>query len=312
MNKVLSPQETMLQEVLHGLSLPQKSLPSKYFYDQRGSELFDEITELEEYYPTRTEWKILTENLDKMSSYFGEQILLIEPGSGSSEKTRILLSGLDSICCYIPIDISGAYLEKVAEGLRIEYPKIDIQPLEADYTRPFVLPDIYSSSRRIVFFPGSTIGNFKRETVNRFFEVISEIIGKEGGILIGVDLKKDVLILEAAYNDSKGVTAEFNKNMLVHLNRKIGSDFNPELYEHKSVWVDNPGKIEMRLISKEDHQVKVMDEVFDIKKGEYIHTENSHKYSLDEFEDIASPWFNVVKVWTDEKEYFSVQYLEPR
>ncbi|MFV1882967.1 MAG: L-histidine N(alpha)-methyltransferase [Balneola sp.] len=312
MSNVLSPQETMLQEVLHGLSLPQKSLPSKYFYDHRGSELFDEITELEEYYPTRTERKILENNLKEMSSYLGDQVLLIEPGSGSSEKTRILLSGLESICCYIPIDISSDYLGKVAEGLRKEYPGIDIQPLAADYTRPFELPHIYSSSRKIVFFPGSTIGNFKRKTVERFFDVISGIAGKEGGMLIGVDLRKDINVLEAAYNDSKGVTAEFNKNMLIHLNREIDSDFNPDLFEHQSVWEENPGRIEMRLIAKEDHLIHVDGQTFEMQKGEYIHTENSHKYSLDEFEEMVSPWFKVAKVWMDENEYFSVQYLEPR
>ncbi|MBO6522639.1 MAG: L-histidine N(alpha)-methyltransferase [Balneolaceae bacterium] len=302
----------MLQEVLHGMSLKQKSLPSKYFYDQRGSELFDEITKLDEYYPTRTERKILSENLVEMSSYLGDKIQLIEPGSGSSEKTRILLSGLDSICCYIPIDISGDYLNMVAEDLRNEYPTIDIQPLVTDYTRSFRLPEIHSNSRKIVFFPGSTIGNFKRKTVTRFFEVVSEIAGKEGGMLIGVDLKKDVNVLEAAYNDSRGITAEFNKNMLRHLNREIGSDFNPDLFEHHSVWVDDPGQIEMRLIAKEDHKINVAEEIFEISEGEYIHTENSHKYSLEEFEEIVSPWFKVVKVWTDESDYFSVQYLEPR
>lgn len=301
----------MLQEVLHGLSLPQKSLPSKYFYDHRGSELFDEITELEEYYPTRTERKILEDNLEEMASFLGDQVLLIEPGSGSSEKTRILLSGLKSICCYIPIDISSDYLGKVAEGLRKEYPGIDIQPLAADYTRPFELPEMYSTSRRIVFFPGSTIGNFKRQTVDRFFEVISSIAGKKGGMMIGVDLRKDISVLEAAYNDSKGVTAEFNKNMLIHLNREIDSDFNPDLFEHKSVWEENPGRIEMRLIAKENHLIHVDGQAFEMQKGEYIHTENSHKYSLEEFEEIVSPWFEVVKVWMDENEYFSVQYLEP-
>ncbi len=311
MSDVLSPQETMLQEVLHGMSLRQKSLPSKYFYDQRGSELFDEITELEEYYPTRTERKILSENLDEMTSCLGDKIQLIEPGSGSSEKTRILLSGMDSICCYVPIDISGDYLNKVAEDLRKEYPAIDIQPLATDYTRPFKLPEVHPDLRKIIFFPGSTIGNFKRKTVTRFFDVASEIAGKEGGMLIGVDLKKEVHVLEAAYNDSKGITAEFNKNMLLHLNREIGSDFNPDLFEHRSVWVDEPGQIEMRLIAKEDHTINVDGEVFEISEGEYIHTENSHKYSLEEFEEIISPWFNVVKVWTDENEYFSVQYLVP-
>lgn len=312
MKDTITEQETMLQEVLQGMRLSQKSIPSKYFYDERGSQLFDEITELPEYYPTRTERKILEDNIDEMASFLGEAIELIEPGSGSSEKTRILLSGMKSICCYIPIDISGDYLEKVADGLRKEYPNIDIEPLAADYTRAFELPEIHEEARNIVFFPGSTIGNFNEETVLRFFEVISNIVGKSGGMLIGVDLKKDIKVLEAAYNDSDGVTAEFNKNMLLHLNRKISSDFDIHLYEHKSVWVEEEGRIEMRLIANQDHFVHIEGEQFQVLEGEYIHTENSHKYSLEEFAKIVEPWFEVKKVWMDKNEYFSVQYLEPR
>ncbi|GAB5410143.1 MAG: L-histidine N(alpha)-methyltransferase [Balneolaceae bacterium] len=312
MKDTITEQESMLQEVLHGMRLSQKSLPSKFFYDERGSKLFDEITELSEYYPTRTERRILEENLDEMASFLGEEILLIEPGSGSSEKTRILLSGMKSICCYIPIDISGEYLVKVAEGLRKQYPNIDIEPLATDYTTPFELPGIHEEARKIVFFPGSTIGNFNEETVKRFFEVISIIVGKSGGVLIGVDLKKDIEVLEAAYNDSKGITSDFNKNMLLHLNREIGSDFNPDFYDHKSVWVEEEGRIEMRLISNQDHLVNIDGEYFQLFEGEYIHTENSHKYSLDEFSRIVAPWFVVKKVWTDANDYFSVQYLEAK
>tara|TARA_R110000868_G_scaffold259361_6_gene517372 strand:- start:24226 stop:25164 length:939 start_codon:yes stop_codon:yes gene_type:complete len=311
MKEAISVQETMLQEVLEGMSLTQKSLPSKYFYDELGSQLFDEITELPEYYPTRTERKILEENVEEMASYLGDKVLLIEPGSGSSEKTKILFSNMDSICCYIPIDISGEYLGKVAEGLRSEFPTIDIEPLTADYTRPFDLPQIHTEARKIVFFPGSTIGNFNREMVHRFFEVISNILDKDGGMLIGVDLKKDIDVLEAAYNDSKGITTAFNKNMLLHINREIDSDFNPDFFDHTSVWVDDDGRIEMRLIANRNHVVYIDGEQFTIKEGEYIHTENSHKYSLVEFDEMVSPWFNVVKVWTDERNYFSVQYLVP-
>ncbi len=312
MKDTITEQEAMLHEVLQGMNLPQKSLPSKYFYDERGSQLFDEITELPEYYPTRTERKILEDNLDEMASYLGDPVLLIEPGSGSSEKTRILLTGLESICCYIPIDISGDYLEKVAEDLRNEYPDIDIEPLAADYTKSFQLPKIHQEARNIVFFPGSTIGNFNDETVARFFDVISSIVGEKGGMLIGVDLKKDVQVLEGAYNDSKGITAAFNKNMLLHLNREIDSDFNPDFFDHKAVWVEEESRIEMRLIATQDHTVRIEDEKFSISEGEYIHTENSHKYALEEFEKMVSPWFKVVKVWTDENRYFSLQYLEPR
>ncbi len=303
--------KTMLKEIMHGMNQTPKALPSKYFYDEAGSRLFDEITELEEYYPTRTERLILEENVDSISSELGEKVLLIEPGSGSSEKTKILLSRMDSICCYIPIDISGDYLGQVAEGLREEFPEIDIQPLAADYTHPFELPNIYSSSRKVVFFPGSTIGNFKKETVVRFFEVIADILGEDGAMLIGVDLKKDVKVLEDAYNDAREVTAAFNKNMLRHLNREIGTDFDLDSFDHKAIWNAEAGRIEMRLYANKEHRVKVNGDSFVLEEGEFIHTENSHKYSLEEFENLVSPWFKVKKVWTDENDLFSVQYLEP-
>lgn len=312
MEDTLTKTESIVNEIVDGLSKFPKQLPSKYFYDEFGSQLFDEITELEEYYPTRTERLILESNLEEMGEMLGDNVELIEPGSGSSEKTRILLDHLKNISCYVPIDISGDYLFKVAEKLREEYPHIAIEPLAADYTRPFELPDIHPEARRIVFFPGSTIGNFRLNTVQRFFSVIADIVGKKGGVLIGVDLKKDIRILEAAYNDKRGITAEFNKNMLKHLNRVIGSDFDPELYSHKAVWVEEKGCIEMRLYAGADHKVRLNGYTFEVKSGEYLHTENSHKYELTEFADIVAPWFEVAKVWTDANDLFSVQYLVPR
>ncbi len=312
MEDTLTKTNTITQEIIEGMKSFPKQLPSKYFYDEKGSQLFDEITELEEYYPTRTERMILEYYLDEMAEKLGDNIELIEPGSGSSEKTRILLDKMDSIRCYVPIDISGDYLFKVADQLRKEYPNIDIEPLEADYTRPFELPDTHPDARRIVFFPGSTIGNFKLNTVQRFFSVIADIVGKQGGVLIGVDLKKDINILEAAYNDSKGITAAFNKNMLVHLNRKIDADFDPDLFEHKALWVEEKGCIEMRLYATKSHSVQINGHEFQIEEGEYLHTENSHKYTQDEFSGIVAPWFEVEQVWTDKNDLFSVQYLVPR
>lgn len=302
----------MLDEVLMGLQQAQKTLPSKYFYDERGSGLFDEITELEEYYPTRTERKILHENVQEMEAFLGEEVLLIEPGSGSSEKTRILLDSMKNICCYIPMDISGDYLFKVADQLQIEYPGISIIPLSADYTKPFELPESSPNARRVVFYPGSTIGNFKKEKVTQFLEVIHSIIGKDGAFLIGADLKKDIGVLEAAYNDSKDVTAEFNKNILLHINRVTGTSFNIDLFDHKSIWNEEKGRIEMHLIANQDHAVQVGDTLIHFTKGESIHTENSHKYTLEGFQNMVSDWFEVKKVWMDENRYFSVQYLEPK
>lgn len=302
----------MLDEVLTGMENTPRSLPSKYFYDERGSQLFDEITRLDEYYPTRTERKILKENVGEIEQELGDKIVLIEPGSGSSEKTRILLDRMRSVKAYVPIDISGKYLDKVARELRGEYPGVEVAPLSVDYTRHFTLPAIKAEGRRIVFFPGSTIGNFKPETVRRFFEVISGIAGDKGGLLIGVDLKKEVEILEAAYNDKKGVTADFNKNMLYHLNREIEAGFKPQFMDHKAIWNEEKGRIEMRLYASRSHTVNIGDRPFEIEKGEYIHTENSHKYSLSEFQKLVKPWFDVRKVWTDEKKYFSLQYLVPK
>ena len=312
MDDTLTKTNTITNEIVAGMKSIPKQLPSKYFYDEKGSQLFDEITQLEEYYPTRTERVILETYLDEMAEKLGDNIELIEPGSGSSEKTRILLDRLKSINCYVPIDISGDYLFKVADQLREEYPTIDIEPLAADYTRPFELPDTHPDARRIVFFPGSTIGNFKLNTVQRFFSVIADIVGKKGGVLIGVDLRKDIEILEAAYNDSKGITAAFNKNMLVHLNREIDADFNPNLFEHKALWVEEKGCIEMRLYAKERHSVHINGHEFMLEENEYIHTENSHKYTREEFAAIVAPWFEIEKVWTDTNHLFSVQYLVPR
>ena len=312
MQDTLTKKQLIIDEIVDGLNKSPKFLPSKYFYDEMGSRLFDEITELEEYYPTRTERKILEDNLEEMGRLLGENVELIEPGSGSSEKTRILLDHLSNIHIYVPIDISGDYLFKVADKLQEEYPNISIEPLAADYTRSFELPDTHPDARRIVFFPGSTIGNFRLNKVQRFFSVIAQIVGKKGGVLIGVDLKKDIKILEDAYNDSKGITAAFNKNMLTHLNHLIDTDFDINNYTHKAVWVEEKGAIEMRLYSKNHHAVKLNGHSFEMSEGEYLHTENSHKYTIDEFSSIVSPWFEIEKIWMDEKELFSVQYLVPR
>jgi dimethylhistidine N-methyltransferase len=303
---------SMIQEVVDGLQNDQKTLPSKYFYDEKGSQLFDEITELEEYYPTRTERKILEDNVEEIALYLGKKVLLIEPGSGSSSKTKILLGNMDNICCYIPMDISGDYLNKVAGQLRKEFPNITILPLAADYTQPFQLPESSPDARKVVFYPGSTIGNFKREKVEQFLKVIHDIIGKDGAVLIGADLKKEIAVLEDAYNDSKGITAAFNKNIFSHLNKVIGSDFNPELFDHKSVWNEEKGRIEMHLFVKEDHSLRINGDTIFLEKGESIHTENSHKYTLDGFSEMVSDWFDVKKVWMDDNRYFSVQYLEPK
>lgn len=310
--EIEAQKENMVEEVLAGLSSVQKTLPSKYFYDKKGSEIFDRITELEEYYPTRVERHILEMYVREMATVMGETVELIEPGSGSSDKTRILLQNMPNICCYIPMDISGDYLFKVADQLQKDFPKIKIVPLQADYTQMFELPVTNPNARKVVFFPGSTIGNFKKERVHLFLEKISKLVGKDGALLIGVDLKKDISVLEAAYNDKKGVTAAFNKNMLVHINNELKTNFNPDLFEHRSIWNEEFGRIEMHLYAKESHSVLLAGREIQFRKGESIHTENSHKYTLTGFAKMVSNWFEVKKVWTDEQNYFSVQYLEPK
>ncbi|MEO1023039.1 MAG: L-histidine N(alpha)-methyltransferase [Bacteroidota bacterium] len=303
---------SMLEEVLEGLSKPQKTLPSKYFYDEKGSELFDQITELDEYYPTRTEVEILQTHFDEIAASLGESVVLIEPGSGSSEKTKQFLDRLTALCCYIPMDISGDYLDKVARRLQDEYPDIDIKPLAADYTKPFTLPDVNPHARKVVYYPGSTIGNFERYKVERFLGVIHNIVGDDGGFLIGVDLKKEESVLYHAYNDSEQVTAAFNKNLLTHLNRKLESDFNVDQFAHEAIWNEELSRIEMHLISRMNQAVRVNGSVITFKEGETIHTENSHKYTIEAFAELVAPWFEVKKVWTDHNTWFSIQYLEPR
>ncbi|NBC64446.1 MAG: L-histidine N(alpha)-methyltransferase, partial [Bacteroidetes bacterium] len=225
----------ILNEVLEGLQKPQKTLPSKYFYDQKGSELFEEITKLDEYYLTRTELQIMQEKIQKIANKLGEKIQLVELGSGSSFKTRLLLDHLQSIHSYIPVDISRTFLDDVAQNLQEEYPILKIQPLATDYTKSLHLPEIPKGVKRIIYFPGSTIGNFTRENAEEFIGLIANSLHQNDGLLIGFDLVKDRETLLAAYNDSQGVTAEFNKNILQRINHELDADFDLSGFEHKAI-----------------------------------------------------------------------------
>lgn len=305
-----SSEDENLVEVINGLSKKQKQLPSKLFYDERGSKLFDEICELDEYYPTRTELKIMETEISKIAALFTTETLFIEFGSGSSLKTRMLLEHLKSIAGYIPIDISENYLLKCAEDLRNEFPDIDIYPVPGDYTKPLDLPKIVKNvSHKIAYFPGSTIGNFPVKEAKEFLKAIYKLVGYHGGLLIGVDLKKDINILETAYNDSNGVTAEFNLNLLHRLNREYDLDFVIDTFEHKAIYNEEYGRIEMHLVSKCKQKFGRKEKIFTMNEGETILTEYSHKYSLKDFESLASDYFTVDAVWTDENELFSIQYL---
>lgn len=295
---------------MEGLRQPQKMIPSKFFYDERGSELFEKITGLDEYYPTRTEKKILKKNIDAITDRIGSDSVLVELGSGSSTKTRLLLDHLPDLAAYVPVDISQDYLLETVRSLKQEYPDLIIKPVCADYTKPFGIPDIGRPfDYYVLFYPGSTIGNFRPERAQQFLETISRLLVPGGGLLIGVDLKKDPSLLEAAYNDTEGVTAEFNKNMLSRLNRELDADFDIEQFKHRAFYNEAEGRIEMHLVSLCDQSARLNGEIVRFEKGETIHTENSYKYSLDEFAALVSDWFEVEKVWTDEEGLFSLQYL---
>lgn len=303
----------MQKEVLEGLSKPQRQLPSKYFYDEKGSDLFEQITQLDEYYLTDCEKEILQANINEIAERIGSDVMLIELGSGSSYKTRFLLEELSALSTYIPVDISEEFLLKTVNQLRMEYPKISIIPVFADYTSHFELPVAEGSSQKqVIFFPGSTIGNFDPDEVQTFLNNIAGITADNSEMLVGVDLKKDPKVLEAAYNDKQGITAQFNKNILVHINRVLDADFDIEKFSHKAFYNEHAGRIEMHLILSQKQTVTVGDQRIAFEKGESIHTENSYKYSLEEFEEVVADWYSVEKVWTDEKDYFSLQYLKKK
>lgn len=301
----------MLDEVREGLRKPQKTLPSKYFYDERGSRLFEQITKLPEYYPTRTELQIMRQNMPEIIRQVPPNIVLVELGSGSSKKTRLLLDHLTCISAYIPVEISEKFLASVVKELNEEYPDLSVKPVCADYTHGVQIPDIDNSSNHLMFFyPGSTIGNFRPEEARYFLGNLADMMSPGDGMLIGVDLKKDKDTLEDAYNDGKGITAAFNKNILLHINKKLDASFDLDLFRHNAFYNEEKGCIEMHLVSRAVQEVTISGESFQFEDGESIHTENSYKYSLPEFRALVNNWFSVEKVWTDANRYFSVQYLQ--
>lgn len=299
-----------LEEIQQGLSLPQKTLSPKFFYDERGSELFDEITRLPEYYLTSTEQRIMQDNIAEIADLVGPRASLIEFGAGSSTKIRLLLEHLHEPAVYVPVDISGDYLQAAASELAADFPHIEILPVAADFTKPFGLPNPrIMPERNIVFFPGSTIGNFTPEAALDLLKVMYHEAGENGGLLIGVDLRKDRATLEDAYNDSAGVTAEFNLNILRRMNREFEADIDVNAFEHEAVYNEKRGRIEMYLRSQRAQSFDVADASFVMTAGERILTEHSHKYSLEGFADLAGQaGFTVERVFTDEKQWFSVQY----
>jgi len=302
---------TEISEIVDGLSAAQKQISPKYFYDERGSQLFDEITRLPEYYLTNTELGIMRDNIGEMVELVGKQASLIEFGSGSSLKTRVLLEHLSELAAYVPVDISDEHLHASASEIRGEFPHIDVLPVVADFTKQFELPTpMVMPLRNVIYFPGSTIGNFEHDIAMDLLRVMYHEAGKNGALLIGVDLQKDPNIIENAYNDSAGVTAEFNLNMLQHLNRDYGANFDVDEFSHSANYDPDEGRVDIELISQSDQTFEIADTAFEIADGEAILTEYSHKYSLDGFATMASEaGFEVEKVWTDREKLFSVQFL---
>ncbi len=308
----MDPSKILLEDVLAGLGAPRKTLPCKYLYDAKGAQLFEEICDLEEYYPTRTELAIMEQHARTMARRVGPRALLVEYGSGSSRKTRVLLSALESPAAYVPIDISREALLASAEAIAKQYPELEVLPVIADYLVPVVLPEPgRSAARRVVYFPGSTIGNFEPADAVAFLDRVARQAGRGGGVLIGVDLKKDPAELLRAYDDSRGVTAAFNRNLLVRINRELGADFREHDFRHEARWNAQEGRVEMHLVSSEACSVRIESEEILFEAGESIHTENSYKYELDEFESLAAQAGLVRSdVWMDPAKRFSVQYFK--
>jgi dimethylhistidine N-methyltransferase len=306
--------DSFLAEVLIGLRKPQKELPSKYFYDERGSQLFERICELKEYYITRTEAAIMQAHIKEMVELIGSHVLVIEYGCGNCEKVRFLMDHLHDPVAFIPIDISQDQLLQVTKELDSVYPQLQVLPICADYTSSFELPVPKQESKRtVVYFPGSTIGNFDPIPAKHFLEHIASLCGSGGALLIGVDLKKDPAVLHSAYNDSEGLTAAFNLNLLERINRELDSDFQLDGFEHYAFYNPRESRVEIHLVSKKSQVVHIDGETISFARGESIWTENSYKYNLDDFEQMAAAaGFRVERVWADERHWFSVQYLTAR
>ena len=295
-------------DVLEGLARPQKALPPKYFYDAAGSRLFEAICRLREYYPTRTELSITRKNLDPIARFAGKGCALLEYGTGEGIKTRLLLRALEP-AVYMPVDISADALDGAVARLGRSFPSLLIRPVVADFSRPLELPS-WGKARRVVYFPGSTIGNLSPEEAHAFLKMSRAQVGPRGAMLVGVDRKKDANVLHAAYNDAKGVTAAFNLNVLARINRELGGDFDLRRFAHYAFYNPLEGRIEMHLVSLADQAVDIGDYRFSFARGESIHTENSYKYAIDEFKELAArAGFRSTRVWTDAKAFFAVYGL---
>lgn len=303
------PVADIRDEVLAGLSGRPKRIAPKYFYDRRGSQLFDAITELPEYYPTRTELGILESNGEQIAEFLGNDCMLMELGSGSSRKIRVLLDALQP-AAYVPMDISRSHLLEAATTLARDYPQLEVHAACTDYSGDFDLPELPDDLPRAAFFPGSSIGNFEPDDARALLQRVGRHLGSDGKLLIGVDLKKDKATLDAAYNDARRVTAAFNLNLLQRINRELGADFRLDRFEHLAFFNEQQGRVEMHLRSKQAQHIKVAGQTIGFAQDESLHTENSYKYSIAEFQSLAADsGYLAEQVWTDEAELFSVHCL---
>ena len=298
------------RDVIEDLSQHPKRLSPKYFYDAAGSELFEQITRLPEYYPTRTELGILRDRGSAISSIIPAGAALVEFGAGATTKVRLLLEQC-AFGAYVPVDISGDFLKTQADALRKDFPDLDVYPVAADFTAPFALPEAAKAMPKVGFFPGSTLGNFEPDEACAFLRSARDILGRDAQMVIGVDLEKDERLLCEAYNDEAGVTARFNLNVLVRINRELGGNFDISAFSHRAVYNRDHHRIEMHLISRKALTARVLGKNFSFRAGESIHTESSYKYSLDRFTALArgSGW-TPLESWIDPAGMFSVHALE--
>ncbi len=310
-HRACADSEQFAADLHAALSRAPKAISPKYFYDEIGSRLFEQICELPEYYPTRTELALLRTHADDMAAQMGGQVQLVEYGAGALRKVRLLLEAIprDSVQ-FVPVDISGPHLLSACDGLAGDYPGLAIQPLVADFTRPHTLPPCPSGSRRVGFFPGSSIGNFTPAEADAFLRLAAaELQG--GGLLIGIDLVKDEAVLHAAYNDAAGVTAAFNLNLLERARRELSAEFPPDGFEHLAFYNPAYRRIEMHLRATRPLDVQLGGETYAFREGETLHTEHSHKYTIDDFQAMAArAGFGPGKVWVDQNRWFAVLWLE--
>ncbi|MCI0733996.1 MAG: L-histidine N(alpha)-methyltransferase [Methylococcaceae bacterium] len=303
--------QEFLTDVIDGLSKKPKSLPSKYFYDETGSQLFERICALDEYYLTRVELRLLASIRHELAVAIGPNAAIIEPGAGAGIKIQTLLETLESPSFYAPLDLSEDFLLRSARAVRQRFPLLPIVPLIGDFTQAMHWPKPDDINRRVVFFPGSTLGNFESDDAMSFLKKMRELIGSEGALILGVDMVKAIAMLEAAYDDREGVTETFNKNLLVRINNELGGNFDTDRFSHKAFFNEEASRIEMHLESRVDHEVKIDGHRFKLGKHERIHTENSHKFTLESIHGLARRAGLVCrKHWLDEQKLFSIHFFE--